>query len=270
MRRERPAAVDAVRLALTTFTVLPLRAGRVDRTTAGRAMTLAPAVGALLGVLLGGESALLRLFYKGWSGHLLTGVLVVATLALLTRGMHLDGLADTVDGLGCYGGPERALAVMRQPDVGAFGVAAIVLTVVVQTAAVFRVVDVDRGTLSLTVALLTGRLAVAWACTPGTPPARPDGLGATVAGTTGTAAVAALTVLATAGAAAWGWFGDAAGATGAVRAALAVVVPLLVAHLLRIHAVRRFGGITGDVLGALVEVATTVSLVVLAAGQPHP
>ena len=51
----------------------------------------------------------------------------MAAWALLTRGLHLDGLADTVDALGSYAGKERALEIMKRPDVGPFGVAALVL-----------------------------------------------------------------------------------------------------------------------------------------------
>ena len=238
---------DGLRLALTTFTVAPVRAGRVDRATAGTAMAVAPLIGAALGAVLG--TVLLASVPR-----LLAGVLVVALAALLTRGLHLDGLADTVDALGLYRSREAALDVMRRPDIGPFGVVALVVTLLAQASALSAV---PSPVVAVAVAMATGRLAAVWACRRGVPAARPDGLGALVAGTVGaptlalnTVAVALLAVVAVPGRP---WQGPAA-----VAAALAIA--LLVTY----HAVRRFGGITGDVLGALVEIGTTVALFGLA------
>jgi adenosylcobinamide-GDP ribazoletransferase len=177
---------------------------------------------------------------------------------VLTRGLHLDGLADTVDGLGSYAGREGALEIMRRPDVGPFGVVALVLTLVIQAGAVAAVAGrpVTAVLAGLATALATGRLAVMAACLRGVPAARPDGLGALVAGTVRlpglvlvTLAVAAAALAAVPGRP---WHGP-----------VAVVVGLAVALLVRWHVRRRLGGITGDVLGALVEIGQTVTLVAL-------
>ena len=243
-----------VRLALTTLTVLPLRSGRIDRATAGVAMSVAPVVGALLGALL--AAVLIGLTAAGAPPLVAAGVTVAAG-ALLTRGLHLDGLADTVDALGSYRSGAGALEIMKKPDIGPFGVAAIALVLLVQAASLAALTgSVTGAVLGVVVALGAGRLGVTLACRRGVPAARPDGLGALVAGTVPAPVVvtaAAAVVLA----AVWAvpgrpWQGPAA-----------VVAALLVVLLLVRHGVRRFGGITGDVIGAVVETGTTVALVVL-------
>jgi adenosylcobinamide-GDP ribazoletransferase len=247
---------DGSRLALTTFTVLPLRAGRVDRAAARVAMAGAAPVGALLGLVLAGAALGLRYLH---APGLVLGAVTVALGAVLTRGLHLDGLADTVDGLGSYAGRDRALEIMKSPEVGPFGVVALALALLVQAGAVAGLAGrypLPALVPALVSALATGRLAVTWACRRGVPAARPDGLGALVAGTVrwpelvvGTVGVGAVALAAVPGRA---WQGPLAMAAG-----------LGAALLLRRHATRRLGGITGDVLGALVEVAQTVTLVVL-------
>ncbi|MFB9236189.1 adenosylcobinamide-GDP ribazoletransferase [Plantactinospora siamensis] len=241
---------SGARLALTTFTVLPLPAGRADRADAGAAMLLGPAVGALLGAA--GTAVLLSCTAAG-APPLVAGGLTVAAAAALTRGLHLDGLADTVDALGSYRSGPAALEIMRRPDVGPFGVVALVLVLLVQAAALATLAGRSWpvALAGLVTAAATGRLAAAWGCRRGVPAARPDGLGALVAGAVGPAPLAVATVAVAAVALAAvphrPWQGPVA-----VLAALACA-----AGLLR-HLVRRLGGITGDVLGALVETAATV------------
>jgi adenosylcobinamide-GDP ribazoletransferase len=238
---------NGIRLAVTTLTVLPLRPGRVDRASAGVAMSLAPVIGALLGLVLAGIHAGLHAIGPA----LVAGAVTVAAGVLLTRGLHLDGLADTVDALGSYRSGDAALEIMKKPDIGPFGVAAVALTLLIQAAAMSPVAAVLAWT--------TGRLAVPIACRRGVPAARPDGLGALVAGTVPVPVAAGLAAAVAAGAL-WAVPGRPWQGPAAVAAALLAVLLLLR------HAVRRFGGVTGDVLGAVVEVGTTVTLVGLALG----
>jgi adenosylcobinamide-GDP ribazoletransferase len=266
---------DSLRLALGTLTAIRVPAPRVvDRRVAGRAMLLAPLVGAILGAvaalvlglvrLASGEARLASTF------DLLGALLAVATLAWLTRGLHLDGLADTVDGLGVKGQDvgvrEQRLEVMRQPDVGAFGVVAIVLALALQTVALTACALEGFGTVGVVVAAAVGRLAATWACTSAYSAARPDGLGATVAGSVGRTAAIAMTLAVLAGTVLLGGLDD--DATRSAQAVLVVgaLAGLLSSTVLVSRCVSRFGGITGDVLGAVVEVTTTVVLVVVAIG----
>jgi adenosylcobinamide-GDP ribazoletransferase len=264
---------DALRLAFGTLTAVRVPAPRrVDRAVAGRAMLLAPVVGAALGVCAAVVLDLTRIAAGGRSPSatidLLGALLALATLGWLTRGLHLDGLADTADGLGVKGEGdgvrERRLEVMRQPDVGAFGVVTLVLVLAIQAVAITACVLEGLGTDSVIVAVTVGRLAATWACTSSFPPARPDGLGAAVAGSVPRSGAALVTVAVLIGAVLLGRLDDDSSRSAEVALVVGALVGLLAGVGVTRRCVRRFGGITGDTLGAVVEVATTVVLLVVA------
>ncbi len=268
-RRHRPwrAGLAALRDALGLFTILPVRAApEIGRPEAARAVLWLPAAGALLAVPAGG--ALLAVEAGGHSAprRLLAAVLAIGLLALLTGGLHLDGLADTADGLGSRRPRDEALAIMRRSDVGPFGVAAVLFTVLVQITALATVDPGWPGAGAVLLAAVTGRVAVVLATGPRSPAARPGGFGALVAAATTAraraAAGAALFVVAA------GTAAVVSGPAAALRAAVAVLAGLLAAELLRRIAVRRLGGMTGDVFGALIEVAAAAALLVLALATP--
>jgi adenosylcobinamide-GDP ribazoletransferase len=174
-------------------------------------------------------------------------------MAALTGGLHLDGLADLADGLGSRRPADAALAIMKKSDIGPFGVVTLVLVLLVQVAALARAETAGRGVVAVVAAAVTARLALTLACRRGVPAARGSGLGALVAGSVRPAVAAVLVVAAVAAAAALGWiFAIAVGA--------GLVASLLVTAL----AVRRLGGITGDVLGAAAEITAAVCLLVTA------
>ncbi|MFG1960819.1 adenosylcobinamide-GDP ribazoletransferase [Nonomuraea sp. NPDC049028] len=273
--------MDGVRFAIGTLSVFPVRVTRVDRQVAGRAMVLAPAIGLVLGAV-----ACLPLLLPG--PPLLGAALAVGLLAVLTRGLHLDGLADLADGLGSGKPAPQALDIMKKSDIGPFGVITLVLTLLIQVTALSGLAPTTQTTAlsglgsaslattlsgleppaltglgppALVIACVTGRLALTWACRSAVPAARPDGLGALVAGTVRPGAARAATALALAAAAG---LGLVAGQGMVYVLPLGVAAGLAAALLLLRHARRRLGGVTGDVLGALVETATATTLTVCA------
>jgi adenosylcobinamide-GDP ribazoletransferase len=241
---------------MTLLTAIPVNArqgGAVapSRRSAGAAMAWAPAVGLLLGAAAAGVLELATRL--GHTGPLLAAILAVAGLALLTRGLHLDGLADLADALGSGQPAVRALEIMKRSDIGPFGVVTLVLTIGVQVAALAQVQALGRGVPAVICSVTAGRLALTWACRRGVPAARPTGLGALVAGTVHPVIPVILTAA-----------GLAAAAAAGLVLSIAVAVGLAGSVGLTMLAVRRLGGITGDVLGALVEVTTALSLLVTA------
>lgn len=214
----------------------------------------------LVGLVLGGIATGVALLGERGISPLAGAVLAVAVLAVLTRGLHLDGLADTADGLGPMREPERALQVMHQGDVGPFGVVTLVLTLLVQVASLSDLLAAREGWIALWLAVAVARLAMARTGLPGVPTAEGSSLGAQVAGTVsapwlaGWAAVLlGLVAVATTG-----------HVDPAVRLAVSALAGLLAAEVLHRRVRRRLGGVTGDVMGAMGESATTVTLLMAA------
>lgn len=215
-----------------------------------RGAVLFPLVGAGIGALVGAVVVGL----DATTTVLLAAAVAVAGETLLTGAIHLDALADSADGLGAAG-RERALEIMREPAIGSFGTAALVLDLLVKTTALAAVAAGPRAVLAVAAAYALGRtapLAVGWAL----PYARPEGgSGEALAGSTGEVSRALGVGLGI------GLAVAALGLRGIVLAGAAAVAALVVGLVAR----RRLGGVTGDVLGAAAELATTAALVAAAA-----
>jgi adenosylcobinamide-GDP ribazoletransferase len=269
-------------VALSLFTVIPAGVrGVIRRDSAAKALPWLPAVGALLAALASGAMLAVQAGGHSDARRLLGAALAIAVLGLLTGGLHLDGLADTADGLGSRRPSREALAIMRRPDIGPMGVAALLLVILLQITALATIPAGGLSVGALVLAVVTGRVAVVLASGPGSPSARPGGFGALITQTTTlrvrVAMITGLLAAVLAGAVLLGALPigaiAASGPAGAARpgslavatrGALATLAGLATADLLRRTARRRLGGMTGDVFGAMIEVCTAVVLLVLA------
>ncbi len=248
---------DAWRLAVGTLTAVPVAPPlHVDGRTAGRAMLLAPLAVAPLGLLVG---------LSTWGGGrlglppLVVALLAVGALAAGSRALHWDGLSDVVDGLTASYDRERSLAVMKSGTSGPAGVVAVVVVLGLQVAALAPWVGTLRGAVLAGFLVCASRVALTITCLSGVRAARSDGLGQPHAGTVpllpaGLSWVVVAVV--TAGLVEWvglDWW----------RGVLAVLLAGLVTAALVRRTARRFGGVTGDVYGAAIELSLATLLVAL-------
>jgi adenosylcobinamide-GDP ribazoletransferase len=239
------ASLRAAAGALTFLTRVPLgRSVAVDGSDVARGAVLFPLVGAGIGAVSGGAAVLLH----PWLPSFAAAGIALAVAVLLTGAMHVDALADTFDAVGAPT-RERALEVMRDSRLGAFGTTAIVLDLLIAAL-------LDRGGAlpALIAAGAVSRAAAAPLAAWLPYPRAEGGPGSVLTGRISWPAAAAAVVLAV------GIAVLAARGSGAAMAATACVV----AGCVGLVYLRWLGGATGDGLGAATELAETAALVVAA------
>ena len=214
----------------------------------GRAAPWFPVVGLGIGVALAVTERLTQVVFP----LLLAGLLTVTLWKLLTGGLHLDGLADCLDGLGGRDAEHR-LAIMRDSRIGAFGALGLILLLLLEIAAVTEMPAGVRARALLVVP------AVARATPPLLArlfrPAKQDGLGAAFgAGVGALAPPIALSIALVVAIA-------ALHALGLAVVAVSVSSALVVTRFFS----ARVSGITGDVLGAAIEIAELAGLLTVSA-----
>jgi adenosylcobinamide-GDP ribazoletransferase len=236
-------SIRSLRSAVAFLTVIPA-ADSVGSPGERLGRAYFPVVGAAIGLIAGVAFVVVSAI----AGSLLAAVAAVAVLAILTGGLHLDGLADAADGLFGVGSLERRLEVMRDPRVGSFGAVALVLVIVADIAALSSL-NPARALIALVVSGALSRLAILVVIVA----ARyrhESGLGTAVQGghrvfdvLLGAALTVAICLL------------------DPRRAALAAVMVALAATIVVALSRRRIGGVTGDIYGAVSEIGQLAALV---------
>lgn len=248
--------MKALLSAVGLLTVLPVPGSRFERRSAPAMMLWAPVAVMPIAIVVAAVSWYARVLQ---APALVAGLIGLAVLALGTRALHLDGLADTVDGFGAGWDRQRALSIMHSGDIGPMGTVALIIVAGLQAYGYGTLAADPPGALVVAVIICLSRTALAICCTRPVPSARPDGLGATVAGSVSVPAVVIIGLVSVVVLAGVGILHRGpSGAQVGVIAGLAGYAGCLV--LVR-HAVRRLGGVTGDVMGAAVEITATIMTV---------
>lgn len=240
--------MKAFLLALQFLTCFPLSLRSAPSPADwGKSALAYPVIGLLIGLLLAGLQQLV-----GHADPLLQAALLTATWALITGGLHLDGLADSADAwVGGHGDRERTLAIMKDPRSGPAAISTLVLTLLLKFSALAVLTKADTWPALLLVPVL-GRAAIV-ALLLSTPYVRPGGMGSAITAHLPRAAAVLVMLMVAAG----GLFAGKAGA-------LALVVAVAAWLVLRWMMLRRLGGMTGDTLGAAVELTEVAVLIALA------
>jgi len=238
--------------AIRTLSLLPCPGRETDDLAA--ALPFFPVIGALLGGLFALCGWGLAACFDWPAG---AAVVVVALMAFLTRGLHLDGLGDTIDALGGGHTRERRLQIMKDPHIGTFGVVAIVAVILLKTVAVGRILGFAQWGALIT-PLVLSRMAMVRLAT-SLPYARTEG---------GTAQAFVQN------ARGWHWAAAvclaalfsyaASGTIGLLLLAVAILFALGLRQWMR----TQFGGVTGDLLGMANELIETLLFMILAMVAP--
>jgi adenosylcobinamide-GDP ribazoletransferase len=238
-------------LALSFLTIVPVPRHRMaDARELAASMAWFPLVGLLLGALLTGAA----LGLQGCLPLPATAAILVALLTAATRALHLDGLADTLDGLGGGHTREDSLRIMKDHAVGAFGAVGLVLVLLLKYGLILGLLEMG-AVKNLLIFPAAGRMAMVLLAYL-SPYARLEGgLGEAMATlTTGK-------VLCLAG-------GSAALIVAVVahwQGLLSLAMVCALTWALALYFKQRLGGVTGDVFGAVNEVMEITGLISLLA-----
>jgi adenosylcobinamide-GDP ribazoletransferase len=242
-----------LRRAIAFLTRLPVPARVKDSSDLATALPWFGVVGALVGAAVGGLYALVRLALPPFAA----AVIAFAASALLTGGFHEDGLGDVADAFGGGHDRESVARILRDSRQGTFGVIAICAAFLARVALLGSIPSA-RAWVALGAAGALSRgfaVAVMWLA----PAAEGSVLGASAGAAAGTLQFATGVIVAFLLASlALGWW-----------TAAAVLLGLLVSMAMVLVAIRKLGGVNGDVLGAVQQLTEISTLAVVVAVITH-
>jgi adenosylcobinamide-GDP ribazoletransferase len=241
--------------ALSFLTIFPNINGKkkeqpIKARELGKSAAYFPLVGLFIGLVL---YLLMQLLGLLDLSTFTKAVLLVSGLVLISGGLHIDGLADTFDGLASGWNRQRSLEIMKQGGIGPFGIAAVVLMLLLKVSTVISLLG-SSNIVWVFIAPVLARWSMVLSMT-FQPPARKDGLGKIFIENCTTkelltASIIMMTVLLL---------------SIKAKSILLIAAAALTAYLFNRLIKRKLDGITGDTLGALCEIVEIVILLMLIA-----
>lgn len=235
-------------LAFQFLTILPIKLKRVNQKNISSSMMFYPFVGLVIGLLLYGLNALLG--YFNFSGLVLNVILVVA-LVIITGGMHLDGLSDTLDGFWSARSKDDILRIMRDPHIGVMGVLSLICIILLKIGLLISLSNVSKIIGLLLMCVISRWVVVLamylfnYARAEGKAKVFIDGMNSKIFFASTLSAIVFIFVI-------WGWNGISV-----------LFIISGISYLICNNAKRKIGGITGDILGALIEISEVSVLFIL-------
>ncbi|WP_151716748.1 adenosylcobinamide-GDP ribazoletransferase [Acinetobacter sp. TUM15071] len=228
-------------IALQFLTVLPIELKTMPSAKQnGQAMLFYPLVGLLLGLILFASAMLLAKL-----PIILSAALILVLWIWLTGGLHLDGLADTADAwVGGFGDPERTLKIMKDPACGPIGVLSLVVVCLLKFVALYVLLEQHMAAFLIVLPIFGRSVPVFLFLT--TPYVRTQGLGRSITDFMPKKRLWMVFVITSALLCIFKWLG-----------LIALLVFLVMLFYMRSLFIKRIGGMTGDTVGAAIELAET-------------
>ncbi len=234
-----------IALSFLTRVQTPLK-GDVSQSQIGQSIIYYPLVGAIMGLLFFSLTELILFFSTDFSNGVLAALLL-SFWVLITGGLHLDGLADSADAwVGGQDDRDRTLEIMKDPYCGPIAVAVIVLVLLLKWAALNQLLKMDQSAFLIVVPMLSRGVIILLFMT--TTYVRDSGLGAAFLDYMPDENVL------------WGSLFASAFLYLLFGGLFSMLLVAVVVLALRAMMIQRLGGMTGDTLGATVEIAEAVAL----------
>ncbi|MFC1670404.1 adenosylcobinamide-GDP ribazoletransferase [Spirochaetota bacterium] len=221
---------------------------KFDSRAFARGVIFSPVIGLIIGSLLGGVYLILNLA----DNKVLAVIFTVAAEIFITGALHLDGLADTCDGIFSNRPKKEILKIMSDPRIGTNGTIALVLFIIIKIALLYSLGDIYIVRYIIAMPIIS-RMNIAWSAGISAYARNDEGMGKCIIEHTGIKEIVITTVIALIFAIPF----------LGIISAVVIIASILFVIAFTVYLKKRIGGITGDVFGAVIELTGIIYLFTL-------